>query len=127
MCAIKVGRGLSLFAFFMMACVLYAQNTCDVFINSGFEAQCVLPWEKGIYYMEEPGMFVACQGRSVSYTAIIKIPDTLVSEWQWDVSGGEITWENGGEVTVLWGDGPMGQMSVSVVTRNWEECAQISS
>ena len=124
MCAIKVGRGLSLFAFFMMACVLYAQNTCDVFINSGFEAQCVLPWEKGIYYMEEPGMFVACQGRSVSYTAIIKIPDTLVSEWQWEVSGGEITWENGGEVTVLWGDGPMGQISVSVVTRDWEECAQ---
>ena len=93
---------------------------CRVVITSGFESEC-LQDEKGGVRNEYPEEVVACRQSKVVYT-VRPMSGTVVASCQWTVSGAEVYGGVGDRVTVEWGDGEWGLVTVVVANASGDTC-----
>lgn len=111
---------LALFFACILSSVAFAQQPpqpCHITITSDFESLCLIPLEKEDVYNEEPGTIIACQENIVTYTASTNTGGVPVIQWNWSVAGASSWTDNGnGSITVLWGNGPTGQITVEITT-----------
>lgn len=127
----KYYRPLALFLFCLLSTMASAQelpNTlsdslmqkqeeypCNISIVGDFEPECILPFEKNWYYNEEPNTLIACQGMKVIYTAYVDMGGYTPDKWEWEVAGEDSYTDNGdGSITVTWGNGTAGQLTVTI-------------
>ena len=93
--------------------LLYAQQPCDIAIVGDFESRCVIP-EKVGSVEELDADLVACQGMTVNYTVMPVPTGANPPQWTWSVTGEDSYTDHGdGTLTVTWGTGPAGQLSVT--------------
>ena len=101
------------------------QYTCNITIVGDFEAACVLPLEKDSYINEEPDVLLACQGMTVTYTAHVDMGGYKPDKWTWQIAGHVSYTDNyNGSVTVTWGDGSTGQLTVTVYGPDGVTCTK---
>lgn len=98
---------------------------CHITITGDFESQCILPRDKDSYCNEEEDEVIACQGNKVIYTANANTGGVAVTQRTWSVAGAS-TWTDNldGTVTVTWGTGTMGQITVDITTASDYSCSQ---
>ena len=123
-------RNLRVLAFVLLcllSSVAYGQQppqACHITITSDFESQCLMPLIKYDVYNEEPEAIIACQENTVTYTASCNTGGVAVVQWNWEVTGASTWMDNGnGSITVTWGAGPTGQISVEITTANDYSCS----
>lgn len=88
----------------------------SIVITGDFESKCLLPNE-GQYYLDElPQVMVACQNRYVTYTAHVSTEDDEIVAWNWVVNGADGSICSGNIAHVTWGNGPVGELIVTVTT-----------
>ena len=98
-------------------------GACAVFVTGDFESECILPYEKPRSYINEEGnALIACQGMVVNYTAHLA-GDAVATGWSWSVTGAE-TWDDHGDgtITVHWGNGDVGTITVEVTDADGNIC-----
>ena len=125
-----LNRHLRVLAFFLLcllSSVAYAQQPpqpCHITITSDFESQCLMPLIKYDVYNEEPEAIIACQENVVNYTASSNTGGVPVVQWNWSVAGASTWTDHGnGTITVTWGSGTTGQISVEITTANDYTCS----
>lgn len=120
-------RVLAFFLLCLFSSVAYGQQppqACHITITSDFESQCLMPLVKYDVYNEEPEAIIACQENTVTYTASCNTGGVAVVQWNWNVVGASTWMDNGnGSITVTWGAGPTGQISVEITTANDYSCS----
>lgn len=90
---------------------------CHITITGDFESLCLLPLDKDSVYNEEPETIIACQESTVNYTASTNTGGIPVIQWIWSVAGASSWNDNGnGSITVTWGNGTTGQITVEITT-----------
>jgi len=90
---------------------------CHITITGDFESLCLLPLDKDSVYNEEPETIIACQESTVNYTASTNTGGIPVAQWSWSVVGASSWNDNGnGSITVTWGNGTTGQITVEITT-----------
>ena len=90
---------------------------CHITITGDFESQCLMPLDKDSVYNEEPETIIACQESTVNYTASTNTGGIPVAQWSWSVVGASSWNDNGnGSITVTWGNGTTGQITVEITT-----------
>ncbi len=113
-------KALALFLACLLSSVAFAQQPpqpCHITITSDFESLCLVPLEKQDIYNEEPGAIIACQENTVNYTASTNTGGVPVVQWNWSVAGASSWTDNGnGSITVTWGNGSTGQITVEITT-----------
>lgn len=99
---------------------------CNITIVGDFESACILTLDKDdSYYDEEPDMLIACQGLTVTYTAHVDMGGHSPVSWEWEVAGAHSYTDNAdGTVTVTWGGGTTGQLTVTVHGPNGVSCVE---
>ena len=98
---------------------------CNISIASDFESECILPFEKNGYYNEEPNTLIACQGMKVVYTAHTDMGGYTPNKWVWEVAGDESHTDSGnGSITITWGNGPAGQLTVTIYGPDGISCTK---
>lgn len=116
-CQIRV---IALFLICLISSVVHAQQPpqpCHITITSDFESLCLLPLDKDSVYDEEPETIIACQESTVNYTASTNTGGIPVAQWSWSVVGASSWNDNGnGSITVTWGNGTTGQITVEITT-----------
>ena len=120
-------RVLALFLMCLFAPMAFAQQPpqpCHITITGDFESQCILPRDKEDYINEEPESLIACQGNVVTYTASTNTGGVAVTQWSWSVAGAS-SWtdNNNGSITVIWGTGTTGQITVGITTTDDFSCS----
>ncbi len=99
--------------------------TCNITIVGNVEPECILPLEKDWYYNEEPNILIACQGMTVTYTAYADMGGNSPDSWTWEVAGAVSYSDHGnGSITVTWGEGSIGQLTVTVYGPNGISCTK---
>ena len=103
---------------------LRAQTECTLHLITDFDSDCLLTSYPGghVTILEEDtdGCLLACQGNTVSYTAVCDSATSFV----WSVAGAlsyTITNQNKTAI-VTWGNGETGTVSVTVVTPDSNTC-----
>lgn len=99
---------------------------CNLSIVGDFESACILPLIKyDDYYDEEPDVLIACQGMTVTYSANVDMGGLSPVSWVWTVAGAlSYTDNNNGTITVSWGNGTTGQLTVTVYGPNDVSCTK---
>lgn len=97
-----------------------AQQPCEIVIMGDFESRCIVLEKPG--YIEDMSVHqVACQGMTVTYSVYPVPSGPNPPQWSWDVSGEDsFTDNNDGTVTVTWGTGTTGILTVT----DGEGCTQ---
>ena len=110
----------ALFLICLISSVVRAQQPpqpCHITITGDFESLCLLPLDKDSVYNEEPETIIACQESTVNYTASTNTGGIPVAQWSWSVVGASSWNDNGnGSITVTWGNGTTGQITVEITT-----------
>lgn len=117
-------------AILLLACMstasVWAQvsEPCDINIIGDFEASCLHQIEGQGVLDENQGVLLACQGNQVTYRAIANTGGVTIISWQWSVQG-ESSWTDNhdGTISVVWGMGQSGQLSVTVNTATTNTCS----
>ena len=99
---------------------------CNISIVGDFESACILPLIKyDDYYDEEPDVLIACQGMTITYSANVNMGGLSPVSWVWAVAGAlSYTDNNNGTITVTWGNGTTGQLTVTVYGPNDVSCTK---
>lgn len=93
---------------------LQEEYPCYISIVGDFESTCILPMGKEWYY-EEQDAVIACQGMTITYTAYADMGGNAPESWLWEVAGAvSYSDHSNGSITVTWGEGTTGQLTVTV-------------
>lgn len=101
------------------------QSGCDLYLNTDFDSDCLLDDYLERYHdLLEPGSdecMLACKGNTVQYTAVC--PNGI--QYSWSIVGAQShTLINQNRTAVVtWGDGNIGNISVTVLTSDSTTCS----
>ncbi len=110
----------------MLLCLLpvvtQGQGQCSLSVTCDFEAQCILNEKDLLLDMNERDL-VACQGMTCTYTAFTNLDAAAIVSMVWEVRGHAAYTDNlDGSITVTWGSGAHGFLSLTVTSTLGFQC-----
>lgn len=97
---------------------------CNISIVGDFESACILTMGK-TWYEEEQEAVIACQGMTITYTAHTDMGGNSPVSWLWEVAGAvSYTDHSNGSITVTWGEGTTGQLTVTAYGSDGISCTK---
>ncbi len=106
----------------LLPVVTQGQGQCSLSVTCDFEAQCILNEKDLLLDMNERDL-VACQGMTCTYTAFTNLDAAAIVSMVWEVRGHAAYTDNlDGSITVTWGSGAHGFLSLTVTSTLGFQC-----